>query len=310
MTNLGGRLTEGALPDLLQYLSMARASGCLLLRHPQRRQGYVYFQSGRIVFVDARPLYDLAALTQLLTWRDGRFAFRAGVTPPRTTLEVSTESLLLQATQRTDELAGDDVDPDTVLAAVHGEPRRPRRREAQTALARDMLGDDPFGPVRVLGDVGDAYRSGASHSSNGVPESVSLSLAALNLWRRLDGTSSLRELAQVADRPMGEIVQAGKELLDNGLAEYVSVVVADPRFAMELAREAVDLLGPVGEIVVEDALYELGMSTDSVAVSRVDELVAAIEESFDEQQARSEFVRRANQLKELFALEPVAQGRL
>lgn len=304
MTSLSGRLTEGALPDLLQYLSMARASGCLLLRHSQRRQGYVYFESGRVVFVDARPLYDLAALTQLLTWRDGRFAFRSGVSAPRTTLDVSTENLLLQATQRADEVAGDDVDPDTVLAAVHGQPRPARRRPASTTLARDMLSDDPFGPVRVLGDVGDAYRS-AHGGLNGVPESVSLSLAALNLWRRLDGASSLRELATALGRPLGEIVQAGTELLDCGLVEYVSVVVADPRFALELVREAVDLLGPVGEIVVEDALYELGMSSDAVPVSRVDELISTIEATFEEPRTRGEFMRRAVQLKDLFALEPV-----
>jgi len=310
VTSLSGHLTEGALPDLLQYLSMARASGCLLLRHSQRRQGYVYFESGRVVFVDARPLYDLAALTQLLSWRDGRFAFRSGVAAPRRTLDVSTENLLLQATQRADEVAGEAVDPDTVLAAVQGEPRPPRRRPAPTTLTRDSLTDDPFGPVRVLGDVGDAYRSSVGGGTNGAPESVSLSLAALHLWRRLDGSSSLRELATSAGRPVSEVVAAGAELLESGLAQYVSVVVADPRFALELAREAVDLLGPVGEIVVEDALYELGMSADSVLVGRVDELIEAIEAAFGEPHARSEFVRRANELKELFALEPLAPGRL
>src|SRR5690606_10561092 len=290
VTSLSGHLTEGALPDLLQYLSMARASGCLLLRHSQRRQGYVYFESGRVVFVDARPLYDLAALTQLLSWRDGRFAFRSGVAAPRRTLDVSTENLLLQATQRADEVAGEAVDPDTVLAAVQGEPRPPRRRPAPTTLTRDSLTDDPFGPVRVLGDVGDAYRSSVGGGTNGAPESVSLSLAALHLWRRLDGSSSLRALATSAGRPVSEVVALGAgtaggsegcslpraavrlwrrldgssgvrepaasagravaavvapgaELLESRLAQYVSVVVADPRAALELAREAGALQG-------------------------------------------------------------------
>ncbi len=312
MTSLSGRLTEGALPDLLQYLSMARASGCLLLRHPQRRHGYVYFESGRVVFVDARPLYDLAAITQLLSWNDGRFAFRSGVTSPRRTLDVSTETLLLQATHKADERAGAEVDPDVVLGAVHGEPRTKRRPPAPKTLAHDILGDDPFGPVRVFGEIGDAFSVPMEPSSRGVleaPESVSLSLAALHMWRRLDGVSSLRELATATGRPLGEVVEAGKELLECGLAHYVSVVVADPRFATELAREAVDLLGPFGEIVVEDALYELGMTTDSVPVSRVDELVTTIEAAFGDSPSRREFLRRATELKDLFALEPVAQGR-
>ena len=52
------------------------------------------------------------------------------------------------------------------------------------------------------------------------------------------------------------------------------------------------------------------MSSDSVVVGRVDELIEAIELAFEEQHTRAEFVRRANELKELFALEPVAPGRL
>ena len=83
MTSLSGRLAPGALADLLQYLALSRASGCLLLRHPQRRQAYVYLENGRVVFVDARPLYDVAALSELLGWNDGRFAFRPGVAAPR-----------------------------------------------------------------------------------------------------------------------------------------------------------------------------------------------------------------------------------
>ena len=306
MTSLSGRLAPGALADLLQYLALSRASGCLLLRHPQRRQAYVYLENGRVVFVDARPLYDVAALSELLGWNDGRFAFRPGVAAPRATIDVATERLLLEATRRADEPVPGAVDPDTVLCALSGDAPAARREERATTLAGGAHDDGPFGPVRMLGEVGDA---GEQVGARAAPESVSLSLAALHLWRRLDGASSLRELSSALGRPLSEVVEAAAELLDSGLAAFVAVAVADPRFPRELAREAVDLLGPVGEIVVEDALYELGLSPDAVPVGRVDELVQAIEAAFGDSPARAEFARRAAELRELFALDPVPAGR-
>jgi len=140
-------------------------------------------------------------------------------------------------------------------------------------------------------------------------ETVALSLSALLLYRRLDGHKSLREHAVDLDRKPAEMVRAGRELLDARLAEYVTLVVADPRFAVELAREAVDLLGPVGEIVVEDALYDLGLSADTLPVSSVDELVQELSGAFKNAFTRADFLRRVTELRRLFALEPTGPGR-
>lgn len=86
-----------------------------------------------------------------------------------------------------------------------------------------------------------------------------LTLAALQLWRTIDGIGSLRQLAVTIGKPVAETVAAAQELLDNGLAEFATLAVADPRFVREVARETVDLMGPVGSIVVEDALMDLGL---------------------------------------------------
>lgn len=306
MTSLHGRIEEGVLPNLLQYLSLSQASGCLMLRHPQQLHAYLYLDGGKVVFVDAKPLYDLAALAALLHWHDGRFAFRPGVRAPRNTLTSSTETLLLQATQKADEIYGENaerIDADSVLTALVHDRMAPG---AGLGLAADAAGGPSyeFGPVTLLGDP----VRGAGAPAPAVVDTVSLSLAALDLWRRLDGASSLRQLASTAGRPLADVVSAAKELMDNALVDYVSLVVADPRFALELAREAVDLLGPVGEIVVEDALYELGLSVDAIPVGSVDDLVQLLEVAFDNPFSRAEFLRRVGELRRLFALEPSEAG--
>lgn len=308
MTSLHGRIEEGVLPNLLQYLSLSQASGCLMLRHPKRLHANVYVEQGRVVFVDAKPLYDLAALAALLHWNDGRFAFRPGVKAPRNTLTSSTETLLLKASQKADEISGngdDGIDADSVLMAVTHDKKQAGSGLADAGGAAQ--GGYEFGPVTLLGDP--VYAAGGSVKAVArSPDTVSLSLAALDLWRRLDGSSSLRQLAASAGHPVQDFVHAAKELLDNALVDYVSLVVADARFARELAREAVDLLGPVGEIVVDDALYELGVGVDTIPVGMVDELVRLLESAFDNAFSRAEFLRRVSELRRLFALEPPEVG--
>lgn len=99
---LHGQIEEGVLANLLQYLSLSQATGCLTLRHLDRRQGNVFLERGRVVFVDAKPLYDIVALSTLMRWEEGRFSYRTGVQALRRTLKDSTETLLLEASYQTD----------------------------------------------------------------------------------------------------------------------------------------------------------------------------------------------------------------
>src|SRR5690554_3378627 len=89
---------------------------------------------------------------------------------------------------------------------------------------------------------------------------------------------------------------------DHDLASYVSLKVADPRFVQELEREAVDLLGPVGEVVIEDALLELGLVAESLPISAVDDLFEELNRTFP-WRLRSEFMRRAADLRTMYSLD-------
>ncbi len=253
--------------NVLQYLQLSQGSGCLSLVHPARRHGQIYLEDGKVVCVEARPLYDLAALTALLDWHEGRFTFRVGVPAPRRSMSRNVDTLLLEATHLADAGTLDGapmVAPDTVL---------------RVATHRDL--DD----------------------------SVLLTLAALHLWRYLDGTSSLRQLAAGTGKAVEAVVTAAEELIDHGLVEFASLTVADPRFTREVVREAVDLLGPVGTIVVEDALIELGVSAGTLPIGLVDEFVSEVVRGFPSGERRNEFARRALELRGMFALDPQEPGR-
>lgn len=281
MSTLHGQIEPGTVGNILQYLALSRADGRLTVMNRGAQQGNIYFEDGLVVAIEAKPFRDLAALSAMLAWNDGSFVFRRDVPPPRRTMQQQVDLLLLQVSRRpasqADEPAHLRLGKDAVLAASSGE-----------GVYR--LSDDQF------------------YAEAG--EEVLLSLGALHLWRKLDGVNSLGQLAAAADRPVEELVGAAHELLDHNLADYVSLRVADPRFVQELKREAVDLLGPVGEVVVEDAFMELGLVAESLPVSSVEELYAELGNSFP-WRLRTEFMRRAAALRTMYSLDvPVAGNRV
>ena len=98
---LQGRLGDGVLANLVQYLALNQASGCLQVVGDadvaERGSGYVYVQRGRVEHVVLADVVGVAALSRLLGWRSGRFAFRVGVAAPQRTLDLSVDALLLHA---------------------------------------------------------------------------------------------------------------------------------------------------------------------------------------------------------------------
>jgi hypothetical protein len=279
VSTLHGKIEPGTVGNIMQYLALSQADGRLTVINRGAQQGNVYFEAGLVVCIEARPFRDLAALSAMLAWEGGSFVFKRDVVPPRRTMSQQVELLLLQVSRRPAAHGHSPVHlqlgRDAVLAAASGE-------------GAFQLSDDQF-----YADAGGE---------------VLLSLGALHLWRKLDGANSLGQIALASDRPVEDVVAAAHELLEHDLADYVSLRVADPRFAEELKREAIDLLGPVGEVVIEDAFIELGLVPESLPVSSVDELFAELGNSFP-WRSRNEFMRRAAALRVMFALDAAQVGR-
>jgi hypothetical protein len=94
---LQGRLGDGVLANLVQYLSLNQASGCLQLGDEDRASGRIFLRGGSVEHVEAAALVGLPALTELLRWRRGHFAFTVGALAPLRTLDLPVDALLLQA---------------------------------------------------------------------------------------------------------------------------------------------------------------------------------------------------------------------
>jgi len=168
---LQGRLGEGVLVNLVQYLALNQASGCLHVVGDGRGSGHVYLRRGRVEHVEVGAVAGLPALTELLGWRQGRFAFRLGVNAPRRTLELPVDALLLHASYGSDVNGGDAAGP--AGPGGHGmngvlEP---------TALADPSIASGlVWAAVAVAGPIGEIFVDEAfqaiGHSPRLLPESA------------------------------------------------------------------------------------------------------------------------------------------
>ena len=229
MTALHGQIEPGTVGNLMQYLALSRADGRLTVIHRGAQQGNIYFEEGQVVSIEAKPFRDLAALAAMLEWGDGRFVFRRDVPPPRRTMRQQVDLLLLQVSRRP---AGLQADPahlqlgkDAVLAAASGE-------------GVYQLTDDQF------------------YAEAG--EEVLLSLGALHLWRKLDGMSSLGQVAASGNRPVEEVVAAANR-------EASEMLLEAKRQANELVKQSTE---QATEHLTEDLPTDVAADTAAAAPHR------------------------------------------
>ncbi len=147
MDALQGRLGDGVLANLIQYLALNHASGCLQIADEDAGHGRVYLMRGRVEHVDVGDAVGIPALTVLLGWHEGRFSFRVGVEARRRTIDLPVDALLLQASY------GRDVDG-SLVAAVHGT----NGVQGATRLVDPMVASGlVWAAITVAGPIGEIF---------------------------------------------------------------------------------------------------------------------------------------------------------
>lgn len=170
MNALQGRLGDGVLANLVQYLALNQATGCLQVVGDadvaDEGSGYVYLQRGRVEHVALADVEGVAALSRLLAWRAGRFAFRVGVAAPRRTLDLSVDALLLHASYGQDvELRGAGAGMPAGGVSRGGVGVGPNGVFEPTPLADPAIASGlVWAAVAVAGPIGEIFVDEAFHA--------------------------------------------------------------------------------------------------------------------------------------------------
>ena len=113
----------------------------------------------------------------------------------------------------------------------------------------------------------------------------------LTVLMALDGTKTLGQIAQNTGLNMATLREAVGKLAGLKLIERVqsSTNVLDQDFLNFLISEMSMAIGPLGEVVVEDGLDDLGFSKTDFPAHRAAELVNLLSREIQREEKRNEF---------------------
>lgn len=136
----------------------------------------------------------------------------------------------------------------------------------------------------------------------GDQSTVAVSLRAIHLLQHIDGDRSLDEISLRVGLAIDEVMEATRELYRHGLIARVKVPMLTRDFLAALTRAAVDIMGPMGEIVVEDALFDLGLTKEAVPEHALPDLLAELSTQFRDHSWRQRFQEKVEVLRLRFGL--------
>jgi hypothetical protein len=245
---LQGLLDKGTLVNIMQYMAMNQATGCLALRQAQGEQGNIYFEEGSVVHINLGSHSDVKALSLLLHWSEGSYAFKLDALSNEKTIRASIERILLEASMHAD------------VSRKHG--------------------FNPFYEDSIL-----TARPLEKH------QVVSMSLRGVQLLPHLDGIRTLGEIAHHTAMPLNEVITAANELTMQGLTDPKAITVVS-NFVSDLKKVMTNIVGPVGEIMVDDTLYDLSIS-GPVPQRVIPQLLRTLEKNIKNPRWRDDFGRAA-----------------
>jgi hypothetical protein len=105
--------------DLATLIQMAASHrGRMVVRvRSEAREGFLYFEEGRLVHANAEALFGEPAVTRMLAWTHGEFAVCQRPWPRQTTIHATTEALLIRAAHARDEAEASELQPPRELKA-------------------------------------------------------------------------------------------------------------------------------------------------------------------------------------------------
>jgi hypothetical protein len=275
---LQGPLAEGVLVNVMQYLAMNQGTGSLFLRQPQGEQGQVCFEKGQVVHVS---LGSQQGLGQQGLGQQG----------------VRAMALLLGWQTGNYSFRGDAPTLITMRSSIE----RLLLEAVMHHYVSQKKGYNPFYEDSVL-------TARPLHKD----QVVSVSIRAVQLLPQLDGLRTLGEIAKAMNLELAEVLTAANELHRQNLTDNRAVTVAEG-FTISLKSLVVNIMGPMGEIVVDDALYSLGVSptgVSSAGISSVEvprrvipDLLQTLEKEIQHSRWREAFGRGAQQLCQEYGIQ-------
>jgi hypothetical protein len=246
-----GNLAQLPLLDILKVLSSGGQTGRLELSDGANT-GEIYLRDGSLVHAVNGAQVAEAAIYALMTWLQGDFNFVPHVIAPEDSVTTATEQLLLAGA----------------------------RQVAEWADIKKVI---PSTDV-VL-----------KFSPSGSPGAVSLQPDEWQVLAQVNGARSVAEIAVILTRDEFTVAKVLYGLVTAGLLEPGERPKASPRatvngnFFERLSSEFIEIMGPLGPMIIDDEIAALGETRESFPRHKVAELVERVSTDISDENKRLRF---------------------
>lgn len=248
---LSGNLRKLPLMDILKLLSSGARTGRLDLQH-KANSGEIYLREGKILHaVNGAQMGDVAVYT-LMSWLEGDFKFVSDVEAQEESVTKKTEELLQKGAKQTEEWE---------------------------KLKKIIPSTDVIFKL----------------SSSGSASTVNLEPEDWLVLAQVDGARTVAEIAEALDRDEFTVAKVLYGLVKGALLEVGQKSKASPKAIIngasfeKLENEFIEVIGPLGSMLLDEAVADLGETREHFPRDKVAELVEQISHDIKDEKKRARF---------------------
>ena len=267
-SSIKGDFDRETLPTALQYFATNHPAGRLELMRGARR-ATLYFKGGNLIAAELDNKYGEDVIAQLLTWVNGQFEFYRGemsedAFPPAARVQKSISAVLLRA-----------VGQQGALEQAANQP--------VPKISADSV------PTLEISEGGTA---------------VQLDAGTWRLMSKIDGTRPVAQIADALGLPLETVIAQLGTLAAGGVVRFApQVTTLVPQGFMDaLYTTVIQIMGPLGDMLVDDALSNTGLDSRALTASDLPKLMLAVETEVAPER-RAKYRLGAAQLMERFGLK-------
>ena len=248
---LGGDLARVSLPDVLGLLSSSGQTGRVDLSDGTNT-GQIYMQNGRLVHAVSGAEMGDGAVYSLMAWQKGDFRFVPDAAAPEMSISAPTAQLLEKGIEQA----------------------------AEWASIRKVI---PSADT-VLG----LSATGSSGAISLDPEE----------WQALTQVDGVRDVSEIADaigldefsasKVLARLVSAGL-LVHQERRDMAPRVFVNGGFFERLDEEFVEVVGPLGPVIIDDEIAAMGETREGFPRDKVAELVERISADIEGETKKEQF---------------------
>ena len=267
-SSIKGDFDRETLPTALQYFAINNPAGRLELMRGARR-ATLYFEGGNLIAAELDNKYGEEVIAQLLTWVNGQFEFYRGEMsedsfPPAARVQKSISAVLLRA-----------VAQQGALEQASGQPA--------PKISADSV------PNLEISEGG---------------TSVQLDAVTWRLMSKIDGARPVAQIAGDLGLSLETVIAQLSKLASGGVVRFAPQVTTPlpPGFMDALYTAVIQIMGPLGDMLVDDALSNAQLDSSALTTADVPKLIAAIEAEVAPER-RAKYRLSVTQLLERFGLK-------